>query len=91
LVEPSNADLAAKLGINHKAKRAKAIERSLSASATVGPCLEFNSPPSPPEALKKAFPGSIEPGAPLFLFSGPGTLRSARPGECSPPICRSGE
>jgi glutaredoxin len=44
LVEPSNADLAAKLGINHKAKRAKAIERSLSASATVGPCLEFNSP-----------------------------------------------
>jgi glutaredoxin len=44
LVEPSNADLAAKLGIDHKAKRAKAIERSLSASATVGPCLEFNSP-----------------------------------------------
>ena len=29
------------------AKRAKAIERSLSASATVGLCLEFNSPPSP--------------------------------------------
>ena len=29
------------------AKWAKAIERSLSASATVGPCLEFNSPPSP--------------------------------------------
>jgi len=26
------------------AKRAKAIERSRSASATVGPCLEFNSP-----------------------------------------------
>jgi len=26
------------------AKRAKAIERSLSASATVGRCLEFNSP-----------------------------------------------
>jgi glutaredoxin len=45
LVEPSNADLAAKLGINHKAKRAKAIERSLSASAIVGPCLEFNSLP----------------------------------------------
>ena len=47
LVEPSNADLAAKLGIDHKAKWAKAIERSLSASATVGPCLEFNSPGAP--------------------------------------------
>jgi glutaredoxin-like protein len=45
LVEPSNADLAAKLGINPKAKRAKVIERSLSASAIVGPCLEFNSLP----------------------------------------------
>jgi thioredoxin reductase (NADPH) len=50
LVEPSNADLAAKLGINHKAKRAKAIERSLSASATVGPCLEFNSLALPPDS-----------------------------------------
>ncbi len=45
LVEPSNADLAAKLGINPKAKRAKVIARSLSASAIVGPCLEFNSLP----------------------------------------------
>jgi len=107
LVEPSNADLAAKLGINHKAKRAKAIERSLSASATVGPCLEFNSlpvvemdedrrihaetdqPRSPTEALKKAFPGSIGPGTPLFSSSGPGSSRSVRPGESSPSICRS--
>jgi hypothetical protein len=89
------------------AKWAKAIERSLSASATVGPCLEFNSlpvvemdedrrihaetdqPRSPTEALKKAFPGSIGPGTPLFSSSGPGSSRSVRPGESSPSICRS--
>ena len=36
------------------AKRAKAMERSRRASATVGTCLEFNSPPFPPQTTIKA-------------------------------------